>query len=574
MCRLTLASPVATILIVACLIISPTRQSRGETSVSGRPTDDDFLTYCLREEGDIDRGRTLFYSDRLSCANCHAVDGSRGKLGPDLANVGDKLGRRDIIRSIIHPSATIADGYEQTLIETTSGRVFTGLIQHASPDWCELVGLDAQPVRIAMADIEERQALAISFMPQGLHATLNCEELNDVVEYLVSLKQPQSAELVGQGMPREIQALQHGIDFVPLIPDSLQFSGPVWAAAVPDASQCWLVLEHATKKIWYLAPHAADERLRKTEFLDLGPSPRAEGRLACLAFHPDFERNRKYYVYDRDSSQPQLYIVISERTASADGRTDSGARPREILRVAQSTLVHFGGWMAFGPDGYLYVSFGDSGPQEDPLGNAQNRSLLLGKIVRIDVNHEEHGKAYRIPADNPFVASNTYPPEVWASGFRAPWRCSFDRQTHELWVGDVGQDRYEEVGIVRRGENHGWNVFEGFLPFSNQYRRADEAYTTPIFAYGRRYGPSITGGYVVRSERPTPLEGKYVCGDFESRRVFALTCNDRQLRQCQQIGVAPQRIVSFAEDPSGELFIVGFEGMIYRIDATRLQWQE
>ena len=222
--------------------------------------------------------------------------------------------------------------------------------------------------------------------------------------------------------------------------------------------------------------------------------------------------------------------------------------------------------MEFGPDGCLYMSFGDSGPQEDPNGNAQNRTILLGKIVRIDVDGQEGDKAYSIPKDNPFVGDPGTLPEIWALGFRAPWRLSFDRVTGDLWVGDVGQDRYEEVAIVRRGENHGWNAYEGFETFSSRYRRPSESYTLPIFAYGRRYGPSVTGGFVYRGDPRSSFYGKYIFGDYESKRIFALTQQDRTLKEIRQIGIAPQRIVSFGEDEAGEISVVGYEGLLYKID--------
>ena len=138
--------------------------------------------------------------------------------------------------------------------------------------------------------------------------------------------------------------------------------------------------------------------------------------------------------------------------------------------------------------------------------------------------------------------------------------------TGNLWVGDVGQDRYEKVCIVRRGENHGWNVYEAFAPFSNRYRRENEIYVPPVFAHARKFGPSVTGGFVYRADPRSSFYGTYVCGDYESRRIFALTQENRALKKVRQIGTAPQRIVSFGQDESGEIYLVGYEGMIYRMD--------
>ena len=166
----------------------------------------------------------------------------------------------------------------------------------------------------------------------------------------------------------------------------------------------------------------------------------------------------------------------SERIASPDLRTDSGRPSRAIIQFPCTTQDHVGGGIEFGPDGMLYIGMGDTGPQQDPQGHGQDLSLLLGKMLRIDVDRADAGKAYAIPADNPFVGVAGARPEIWAVGFREPWRFSFDPVTGDLWVGDVGQDRYEEVSIVRRGENHGWNVYEGFEPFSSRYRRPDATY--------------------------------------------------------------------------------------------------
>jgi glucose/arabinose dehydrogenase len=320
----------------------------------------------------------------------------------------------------------------------------------------------------------------------------------------------------------------------------------------------------------YFAVENADD---KKLFLDLGPAAPNEGRLAALAFHPSFFTNRKYYLLERVTRDGKMFVTVDERHVSEDGLRDSGREPRLILEVPQTTGAHFGGWVEFGPDGFLYISFGDSGPQEDPNGNAQNRTILLGKIARIDVDRQEGDKPYAIPNDNPFVGDPGTLPEIWALGFRAPWRLSFDRVTGDLWVGDVGQDRYEEVDIVKRGENHGWNAYEGFEAFSNRYRRKTESYTPPIFAYGRKYGPSVTGGFVYRADPHSSFYGKYIFGDYESRRIFALTQQDRTLKEIRQIGIAPQRIVSFGQDLEGGIYVVGYEGILYKIDFSAARFE-
>jgi glucose/arabinose dehydrogenase len=194
-------------------------------------------------------------------------------------------------------------------------------------------------------------------------------------------------------------------------------------------------------------------------------------------------------------------------------------------------------------------------------------NLLLGKILRIDVDHTSDGRAYAIPKSNPFRKRAGVRPEIWASGFREPWRFSFDSKTGDLWVGDVGQNQFEEITIARAGENHGWNVFEGVTPFSETYRRTSENYIPPVFAYSHQKGVSVTGGFVYRGKRAPALNGYYICGDFESRRIWALTQTNRALASIVEIGRSPARIVSFAEDAAGELYLVGYDtGLIYRME--------
>ena len=218
----------------------------------------------------------------------------------------------------------------------------------------------------------------------------------------------------------------------------------------------------------------------------------------------------------------------------------------------------------------LYVGMGDSGPQRDPEGHGQDLKTLLGKILRVDINGKDKDLPYRIPEDNPFLEHSTARKEIWALGFREPWRISFDSKTKDLWVGDVGQDRFEEIAIVRKGENHGWNVYEGFAEFSNQFRSKDTKFVPPIVSYPRSLGVSVTGGHVYRGKRSPQFEGWYLFGDFESRRIWGLRENNRKLVQCVELGQAPGRIVSFAENSDGELLILGFDdGIIRWLDLTK-----
>ena len=262
----------------------------------------------------------------------------------------------------------------------------------------------------------------------------------------------------------------------------------------------------------------------------------------------------------------KIVTTVNERQAAPDLRTDSGQPSRRLWKVVSSTQDHSGGCIGFGPDGFLYIAMGDTGPQQDPQGHGQDLTTHLGKILRLDVDHTDAGLAYAIPADNPFRDRADVRPEIWAYGFREPWRFSFDPVTRDLWVGDVGQDRVEEVSIVRRGENHGWNVYEGFEPFSNKYRKDGASYVPPVFAYRRKFGNSITGGHVYRGDKRSSFYGVYICGDYTSKRIFGLRQQDRTLQVVRQIGTSPQGIASFTTDERGEIYVVGYEGMVFHLD--------
>jgi glucose/arabinose dehydrogenase len=295
--------------------------------------------------------------------------------------------------------------------------------------------------------------------------------------------------------------------------------------------------------------------------------------LLDVAFHPKFRQNRKYYLFYQVFEEGKVATHIVEKQFDAGFKGDSGKPPRLLLKIASVAEDHSGGCLQFGPDGFLYLVMGDTGPHNDPNGHAQNLELLLGKLMRIDVDHEEAGQAYSIPKDNPFRGQAGARPEIWAYGLRNPWRFSFDRLTGDLWVADVGQDRVEEVDIVERGKNYGWNIYEGFEPFSNQYRKEGRTYTMPLFAYRRKYGASVTGGYVFRGDKNSSFYGVYICGDYVSKRIFGLTQENGSLKTARLLGVLPQALVSFSQDEAGNLYAIGYEGTIYQLDFTQSRFE-
>src|SRR5437867_3719037 len=541
----------------------------------------EYRDYAMGHDGNVARGRELFLDEqRAACAKCHTVDGSSAKAGPDLFAVGDKFPRRELILAVLEPSAAIAIGYGTTIVETKSGEVYQGILKQTTADALELMGADGKSIRIATADIKEQRGSTLSLMPDGLQSGLSQQEFADLIEYLVTLKQPDSALTSHRGMPVDIPELAKPIAVRPFFSEELRFphafvhkpgdvrSGLVWFGQIPGISNAFLVV-HQTGKIWLLEKRATNDV--KTLFADVSKdlfNERGPNGLLSLAFHPKFRENRQYYLKHQVFEEGKIATTVVERRAAPDLRGDSGQPSRRLNKIVSATQDHSGGCIGFDPDGFLYIAMGDTGPQQDPQGHSQDLTTHLGKILRIDVDHTDAGLPYAIPADNPFRGRSDARPEIWAYGFREPWRFSFDPVTHELWVGDVGQDRVEEVTIVRRGENHGWNVFEGFEPFSNRYRKEGVTFVPPVFAYRRKYGNSITGGYVYRGEKASSFYGVYICGDYTSHRIFGLKQQDRTLQIVRQIGTAPQGISSFATDERGEIYVVGYEGMIYRLDFT------
>lgn len=547
---------------------------------SARPLRE-YRDSAMGHDGNAARGRELFNNEqKAACVRCHSVDGSSSKAGPDLFAAGDKFPRSELIRAVLEPSAAIAVGYGSTIVETKSGEEIQGIIKETSAEAIDLVGADGRHVRIPVSNIKEQRGSTISLMPEGLQAGLTREEFTDLIEYLVTLKQPDSALTSNRGMPSVIEELAHPVQLQPFFSEDLTFphtfvkkpgdirTGLVGFFQVPGLSNSFLGV-HQSGKIWLLEKKGTNDL--KTLFADLSRevfSERGPNGLLGLAFHPKFSDNHKYYLKHQVFEDDKIATTVVERIASDDLRTDSGQSSRRLWKVVSTTQDHSGGCIAFGPDGYLYIGMGDTGPQQDPQGHGQDLTTHLGKMLRIDVDHVDQGLAYAIPHDNPFRARAGARPEIWAYGFREPWRFSFDTVTGDLWVGDVGQDRVEEVSIVRRGENLGWNVYEGFEPFSNKYRTEPSAYVPPVFAYRRKFGNSITGGYVYRGDTNSSFYGVYICGDYTSHRIFGLKQQDRTLQVVRQIGTSPQGIASFAIDRKGEIYVVGYEGMVYHLELS------
>jgi glucose/arabinose dehydrogenase len=293
-----------------------------------------------------------------------------------------------------------------------------------------------------------------------------------------------------------------------------------------------------------------------------------ERGLLGIAFHPDFATNGEVFVA---YTAPSPLTSVVSRFRSLDGNQTLAAASEDIiLTVLQPQGNHNGGDLHFGQDGYLYVALGDGGGAGDPNGNGQDTSTLLGSLLRIDVN----GPAgYEIPADNPFAGNAECPqgfgaaacPEIYAWGFRNPWRFSFDSLTGALWTGDVGQGDWEEVDRVESGQNYGWNVREGAHCYPPGSSCDSTGLADPITEYGRNDGQSITGGYVYRGSAISNLVGHYVFGDFASGRIWSVPANSPVGTTPVELADTSLAIAAFGEGEDGELYIVAYDGTIHKI---------
>jgi glucose/arabinose dehydrogenase len=289
-----------------------------------------------------------------------------------------------------------------------------------------------------------------------------------------------------------------------------------------------------------------------------------EKGLLGLAFHPGYRQNRRLFVHYNRRVNGRLQSVIAEYLTSAtDPNQADAASQRILLTVDQPFDNHNGGQMAFGPDGFLYIGLGDGGSGGDPLGNAQNLQTLLGKILRIDVDTTSAGKQYGVPADNPFVSGGL--PEIWAYGLRNPWRFSFDRATGRLFCADVGQNQFEEINLIERGGNFGWNIMEGAHCFNPPTGCNSSGLILPIAEYDHSEGSAVVGGYVYSGAALPQLQRAYVFGDFGSGRIWELRENAPGNWTRTLLLSTGRSLSSFGQDQSGEIFVLDYSGVLLKL---------
>lgn len=321
----------------------------------------------------------------------------------------------------------------------------------------------------------------------------------------------------------------------------------------------------------------SDGTVNSQPFLDIETevgSNAGERGLLGLAFHPDYANNGFFYVNHTTRNGDTKVARYSVSAQNPDLANVNSAAT--ILTQDQPFGNHNGGDLNFGPDGYLYIGFGDGGSGNDPQDNGQKKSTFLGKILRIDINN---GLPYSVPSDNPFVGDATVLDEIWSLGWRNPWRFSFDRQTGDMWIGDVGQNAYEEISFEKDtssgGLNYGWRCLEGNTILNPTGCATVDAYVAPVFdlLQGFNRGSSITGGYVYRGNDYPLLQGHYVFGDYASGQFWTLFPNENGGFDTTQQGklFSRDRLSTFGEDKDGELYVAEHkDGIIYKVTETNV----
>jgi glucose/arabinose dehydrogenase len=344
---------------------------------------------------------------------------------------------------------------------------------------------------------------------------------------------------------------------------SLTFKRPLELQNAGDGSGYIFIVEQGGKI--FKVDGAKDSKAEL--FLDISDRVDDSGNekgLLGLAFHPDFKDNGQFFVnYTTGTS-----TVISRFTIAKDNPNTADSGSEEIIiTFKQPYANHNGGKLAFGPDdGYLYIAAGDGGGAGDLQKNGQNLKTLLGKILRIDVDSKDSGLSYSIPTDNPFkVNKEGYREEIYAFGLRNPWRFSFDSVTGMLWAADVGQDKTEEIDIIQKGKNYGWNIMEGTYCYEPPSGCNPEGLELPIYEYQHPLGESVTGGYVYHGKTLAMLQNIYIYADFITGYIWGLAYIEGQESQNFTLVKTDLNISSFGIDEDQELYFTAFDGKIYKL---------
>ncbi|HEY0189974.1 MAG TPA: PQQ-dependent sugar dehydrogenase, partial [Kofleriaceae bacterium] len=363
----------------------------------------------------------------------------------------------------------------------------------------------------------------------------------------------------------------------------LHFNQPIFMTQAPNDPDTWYVAErgaggpdgqHQVARIRIISKTTKTDADIK-DWVSLTTDGEGEGGLLSFAFHPQWPtKNEVYISYTRAKAAGDPAIVCAENMdanmTSVIARyhgTPAALTPTadEIFKIGQPYTNHKGGTIAFGPDGYLYAGFGDGGNGDDTCKNGQNKGSFLGKMLRLDIN--SGAGTYKVPADNPFVGDAAFKPEIWSWGHRNPFRWSFDRDSGDLWVGDVGQNTWEEIDHVTKGGNYGWNVCEGFHKRGSTTELCNTpGMIDPVVEHNRTEAQAIIGGFVYHGTLNPGLAGLYIYGDEVTGNVWALTydVNNKPTPKLLLAG-AVQYLSGFAQDHNGEVYLVGIDGTLAKL---------
>jgi hypothetical protein len=346
----------------------------------------------------------------------------------------------------------------------------------------------------------------------------------------------------------------HNLSFV--MPTDIQNSG--------DGTNRIFVLEQ--KGVISVFPNDSNTTSKKT-FLDITNKVLSGGEMGLLglAFHPDYKHNGFFYI-DYVADNPRRTVIARYTVSASDPDKADSNSELILLEVEQPYKNHKGGQTVFGPGGYLYIAFGDGGSGGDPQNHAQDRSVLLGKILRIDVNNKQGSLNYAIPPDNPFKGNTSgYREEIYSYGMRNPWRFSFDLPNGLLWAADVGQDLYEEIDLITKGGNYGWRCYEGFHEFNLSDCNGTD-YIKPIWEYKHDMdgGDCITGGFVYRGHDALEFTGLYVYADYVVGKIWTLKLDGTTVKNSLRFQTK-YAISTFGIDENKELYFTDYpNGMIYK----------
>lgn len=347
----------------------------------------------------------------------------------------------------------------------------------------------------------------------------------------------------------------------------IPFERPVDLLSPPDDSNRLFVVSQTGKIIVFDNKKSISTF---NVFFDISDQVLSSGEMGLLGltFHPNFENNQRFYIYYNEINSGNSKIV-QYQTEVNDNNKANLSSALLILEQPQPYGNHNGGQIRFGPDNYLYISLGDGGSSGDPHGNGQNRSTLLGSILRINVTESSIESPYTIPEDNSFVNNSVgYREEIFAYGLRNVWRYSFDSLTGNLWGGDVGQNAIEEIDIIVKGENYGWNTKEGFNCYNPSSGCDSTDLIDPIYQYDRAEGFSITGGYVYRGTDILSLNGSYIYGDYISGKIWSLKLDDQGNVENKLLFETNINITAFGIDKFNELYILDHIGDIYKFEGN------